>query len=352
MNKLNVAVLFGGVSSEYEVSCLSAANVISILDSSKYNVYTIGITKDGKWFLTDANLDSIRNNTWQNCNCTPAFISPDRSVHGICVPGGENIYIDVAFPVMHGKNGEDGAIAALFKLAGIPQTTTTMTSAANSMDKVLTKLICDRAGITQADWEFFYSADLVKDTTYAIEKIESRFDYPVFVKPASAGSSVGVSKCSDRESLKAGLLLAAEHDFKVLVEETIVGVEVEAAVLGNSELICKTCGQIAPSEEFYSYDSKYNDENSKTFIPALVSENAQKTVIENAKKVYSAMECQGMSRVDFFVTADERVIFNELNTIPGFTDISMYPKLMAHSGIAGFDLIDELIRLALAEDRI
>lgn len=352
MNKLNVAVVFGGVSSEYEISCLSAANVISILDSSKYNIYVLGITSDGKWYLTDADADSIRKNNWQCCNCRPAFISPDRSTHGICVPGGEDIYIDVAFPVMHGKNGEDGAIAALFKLAGIPQTTTTMTSAANSMDKVLTKIICDRAGILQADWEYFYAAEIKKDTAFAVSKIEQRFGYPVFVKPSSAGSSVGVSKCTDRQSLVKGLALAAEHDFKVLVEEAINGVEVEAAVLGNSTLVCPTCGQIAPSEEFYSYDSKYNDDNSKLFIPALVSDKAKQAVISNAQKVYTAMECQGMSRVDFFVTSDERVIFNELNTIPGFTDISMYPKLMAYGGIAGGDLADELIRLALSEDRI
>lgn len=352
MKKLNVAVIFGGVSSEYEISCLSAANVISILDKDKYNLYLVGVTRDGRWFLTDADAEAVRQNKWLECACTPAAVSPDRSVHGISVKDGDDIYIDVAFPIMHGKNGEDGKIAALLSLAGIPQTSTTMTSAANSMDKVLTKLICDRAGILQADFEFFYSAELKKDTSRAVSVIESRFDYPVFVKPSSAGSSVGVSKCTDRESLVKGLLVAADEDFKVLVEETIVGVEVEAAVLGNSELVCDTCGQIAPSEEFYSYDSKYNDENSKTFIPALVSESAQKTVIENAKKVYRAMECQGYSRIDFFVTDDERVIFNELNTIPGFTDISMYPKLMAYSGIAGSALADRLIELALSEDRI
>ena len=352
MEKLNVAVIFGGVSSEYEVSCLSAANVISILDDSKYNVYLLGITKEGCWYLTDADKDSVRSNKWQEKNCVPACISPDRSVHGISVRGGEDIYIDVAFPIVHGKNGEDGKIAALLSLAGIPQTSTTMTSAANSMDKVLTKLICERAGIDQADYEFFYSAELEKDTSRAVQVIESRFDYPVFVKPASAGSSVGVSKCFDKAELEKGLLVAAKEDFKVLVEETIVGYEVEAAVLGNSELICPTCGQIAPSEEFYSYDSKYNDENSKLFIPALVSDKAKAEVVENAKKVFRAMECQGYSRIDFFVTEDERVIFNELNTIPGFTDISMYPKLMAYSGIEGKDLADRLIALALSEDRI
>ena len=163
---------------------------------------------------------------------------------------------------------------------------------------------------------------------------------------------MGVNKARNREELADALVVAAEHDFKVLVEECIIGNEVEAAVLGNSTLFCPTCGQIAPSEEFYSYDSKYNDENSKLFIPAKISEKAANTVMDYAKKVYSAMECQGLSRVDFFVTEDERVIFNELNTIPGFTDISMYPKLMAYGGLEGSALADKLVELALSEDRI
>ncbi len=350
--KPNIAVIFGGVSSEYEVSCLSAANVLSIIDKDKYNVYVLGITPKGKWFLTQADVEQIRNNKWLDAENRVAFISPDRSVHGICVPGGENIKIDVAFPVMHGKNGEDGSVAALLSLAGIKQVTTTMTSGANSMDKVITKIICDKAGITQADFEFFYDRDIKNNLNSVVEKIESRFDYPVFVKPSSAGSSVGVSKCYNKTQLKAGLVLAAKHDFKVLVEENIIGAEVECAVIGNSVPECATCGQIAPSADFYSYDSKYNDENSLLFIPAKISDNAIKCVCEMAKRVYLAMECQGFSRVDFFVTDDEKIIFNEINTIPGFTDISMFPKLMAHSGLKGTALIDRLIELALSEDRI
>ncbi len=352
MKKLNVAVIFGGVSSEYEISCLSAANVISILDPEKYNVFKIGITSDGKWYLTDASAENIRENNWLDDDCKQAFIAPDRSVHGIYVSDGQTIRIDVAFPIMHGKNGEDGAIAALLQLAGIPQTSTTMTSGANSMDKVLTKIICDRANIPQADFEFFYARNLKAQCEDAVRLLESRFEYPMFVKPSSAGSSVGVNKCHNRQELIDGLKEAAKHDFKVLVEECIVGCEVEAAVLGNSTLFCPTCGQIAPSEEFYSYDSKYNDENSKLFIPAKISEKAYNLVIDYAKKVYAAMECQGLSRVDFFVTDDDKIIFNELNTIPGFTDISMYPKLMAYGGLEGKALADKLIELALSEDRI
>ena len=352
MKKMSVAVIFGGVSSEYSVSCMSAANVIQILDKDKYDVYSLGITREGKWFLTDASVEQIRTDKWLDADNRPAFISPDRCNHGIYVTCGKSIYIDVAFPILHGKNGEDGAIAALLQLAGIPQVTTTMTSAANCMDKVNTKIFCSRAEIPQADWEFFYADDIKKRPETVVDAIEKRFDYPVFVKPSSAGSSVGVFKCHDRETLKSGISEAAKHDFKVLVEEFIDGKEVEVAVIGNSEPHASVCGQIAPSEEFYSYNSKYNDDNSKLFIPAPLSDDVSRTIREYAVKVYKVMECQGMARTDFFVCDDGRVIFNEINTIPGFTNISMYPKLMAHSCCAGTDLADKLIHYALAEDRI
>ena len=348
--KLNVAVIFGGASSEYEVSCKSAANVISILDLNKYNVYKLGVTKEGKWLLTDADVNAIRNNDWQN-GSQPAVISPDSNTHGILC-GDKTITIDVAFPIIHGKNGEDGAIAALLQLAGIPQVTTTMTSAANGMDKVITKILCEREGIKVSDFEYFYTLDVKRDPDFAIKKIESRFDYPVFVKPSSAGSSVGVTKCTNRDSLVMALAEAGMHDFKILVEEAIDGVEVEAAVIGNSNPRCDVCGQIAAADEFYSYDAKYNNAESQVFIPAKIDKALQDEVCRQAIKIYKTMECQGMSRVDFFVTKDGGIIFNEINTTPGFTDISMYPKMMDYCGLSGYALADELIGLALAEDRI
>lgn len=348
--KLNVAVIFGGASSEYEVSCKSAANVISILDLNKYNVYKLGVTKDGRWLMTDADIGDIRVDSWQK-NAVPAVISPDSNTHGILCDG-KSIAIDVAFPIIHGKNGEDGAIAALLQLAGIPQVTTTMTSAANGMDKVLTHIICEAAGVPMAKYKYCYSHECVADINAVADDLESYFDYPVFVKPASAGSSVGVNKATDRASLVAALTEAAKHDFKILVEENIVGVEVEAAVIGNLEPRCDVCGQVIAADEFYTYDAKYNNADSKVVIPALVPDECQTRVRQLAVQVYRALECQGLSRVDFFVTKDNRVIFNEINTTPGFTDISMYPKMMAYNGLKGFDLADELIRLALAEDRI
>lgn len=348
--KIKVAVIFGGASSEYEVSCKSAANVISILDEDKYEIYKLGVTKDGRWLLTTVGIDDIRNDNWQE-GSIPAVISPDRHTHGIQC-GNVGVYIDVAFPIIHGKNGEDGTVAALLQLAGIPQVTTTMTSGANGMDKVLTHIICEAAGVPMAKYTYCYAKDCIKDVNAVANKVECGFNYPVFVKPASAGSSVGVNKATDRVSLVSALKEAAEHDFKILIEENIEGVEVEAAVIGNSEPRCDVCGQVIAADEFYTYDAKYNNADSKVVIPALVSESAQKRVRELALSVYRALECQGMSRVDFFVTKDERVIFNEINTTPGFTDISMYPKMMAYCGLEGFALADELIRLALAEDRI
>lgn len=344
---MNIAVLFGGKSSEHEVSCSSVCNVLNLLKDEKYNVYKIGITKDGAWLLTNAPEEEIKSGAWEHrADNEPAWILPDPSVHGIRTAGGRVLPVDAAAPILHGKNGEDGAIAALFQLAGIPQITTSMTSAANSMDKALTKLICDKAGICQADWMQVYSRELT-DMDAVVERVEKTLPYPIFVKPASAGSSVGISKCRDRAELEAGLRLAAKHDFKIVLEETVIGQEVEVAVLGNEAPIASVPGEVCPAVEFYTYDAKYNDEDSLLFIPARLDEATQERVRAEAVKVFAAMECSGYARVDFFVKKDGTVVFNELNTIPGFTNISMYPKLMEASGIGGTELMERLIALAL-----
>ncbi len=344
---MNIAVLFGGKSSEHEVSRNSVCNVLNLLRNEKYNVYQIGITKAGAWYLTHATMDEIKSGAWETrADNEPAWVLPDPSVKGMRTASGKVIPLDVAFPVLHGKNGEDGSVAALFQLAGVPQLTTSMTSAANSMDKGLTKLICDKAGIPQADWAMVYRSELA-DMESAVKKIEAVLEYPIFVKPASAGSSVGISKCNDRAALEKGLLDAAEHDFKIVLEETIVGKEIEVAVLGNEELFASIPGEICPAAEFYDYDAKYNDADSLLFIPARLDEVVLERVRKAACDVFRAMECNGYARVDFFVKADGSIVFNELNTIPGFTDISMYPKLMAASGIEGEELMERLIALAM-----
>lgn len=214
------------------------------------------------------------------------------------------------------------------------------------MDKGLTKLICEKAGVPQANWVMLYRRELA-DLENAVQKVERKLPYPVFVKPASAGSSVGITKCHTRKELEEGLLLAAEHDFKIIVEETVVGQEIEVAVLGNEALFASVPGEIAATAEFYSYDAKYNDASSALYIPARLEPQVLERVKEEALTVFRAMECVGFARVDFFVKKNGEIIFNELNTIPGFTDISMYPKLMAASGIDGVSLLRKLLTLAI-----
>jgi D-alanine-D-alanine ligase len=256
--------------------------------------------------------------------------------------------IDVVFPVLHGENGEDGTIQGLLQLAGIPYVGPHVSASAVSMDKTLTKLVADQANVVQAAWELVHSADLEAYMDGVLDGLEQKFAYPMFVKPAGTGSSVGVSKAKDRESLSAALLKAGVYDKKILVEEFIHGREVEVAVMGNDSPVASICGEIDAGADFYDYDAKYVTDTSVAYIPARISDEVAEKVREAAVRIYSAIGCQGLSRVDFFVTfEDERVVFNEINTLPGFTSISMYPKLFAASGIPGDQLIDQLLDLAV-----
>ena len=257
-------------------------------------------------------------------------------------------WIDVVFPVLHGENGEDGAMQGLLQLAGIPYVGPHVSASAVAMDKTLTKLVIDQAGVTQAAWQLVRTRDLGGHMDSILDKLEAQFQYPMFVKPAGTGSSVGVSKAADREGLRAALVGAGSFDEKILVEEFICGREVEVAVLGNDSPVASICGEIDSGADFYDYNAKYITDTSVAYIPARIPDDVAEQVRDLAVKVYRAIGCQGLSRVDFFVTyADSRVVFNEINTLPGFTSISMYPKLFAASGIPGGQLIDELLRLAM-----
>ena len=351
VQKKRIAVIFGGKSSEYEVSQVSASYVISKIPKDKYDVLTVGITKTGKWLLYSGNTESIADGSWINDpNNKTAFITPDPSVSGLAVIDGSDckiIKLDVIFPIMHGKNGEDGTIQGLFELSGIPYIGCGVLSSADCMDKVVANIIFDNIGMDQAAFTWFYACDYAKEPEKFIEQVERELKtYPVFVKPANAGSSVGISKASDRSELKKAIEVAAKEDGKILVEENITGKEVECAVLGNDEPIASVPGQIAPASEFYDYDAKYNNAESKLFIPANISDELISRVKNMALKAYRALGCSGLSRVDFFVTDDGRVLINEINTMPGFTSISMYPKLMAACGIDGTNLIERLIEFA------
>ena len=351
VQKKRIAVLFGGKSSEHEVSRVSASYVISQIPRDKYEVITIGINKKGKWFLYSGPAENIADGSWENDPGNKlAFIAPAPRVGGMIVLDGDNyniVKLDAVFPVLHGKNGEDGTIQGVLDLAEIPYVGCGVLASADCMDKIVTNIIFEHEGIDQAKFTWFYTYDYNKDPDRYLDEAEKKFGYPMFVKPANAGSSVGISKAANREQFIAAVEKAAAEDRRILVEENIIGKEVECAVLGNDEPFASVPGQIAPAAEFYDYDAKYNNADSKLFIPAQISEELMERVRETAKKAYRALDCTGLSRVDFFVTDDGRILLNEINTLPGFTSISMYPKLMAACDIKGSTLIEKLIELAI-----
>ena len=352
MAKRNVCILFGGISPEHEVSLRSAESVLKNLNAEKYNIFPVGITKEGKWILYGGtDYSQLPSGKWlEHPDNRPAAISPVRG-QGLLRFEDNGVFqemIDVVFPVLHGENGEDGAMQGLLQMAGIPYVGPHVAESAVSMDKTLTKLVADHAGVPQATWFLVRASELRTRMEQLLDKIEDRFAYPVFVKPAGTGSSVGVSKAMDRQQLAAALDKAGEFDEKILVEEFIHGREVEVAVMGNENPVASICGEIDSGAEFYDYDAKYITDTSVAYIPARIQEDVAEQVREQAVKIYSAIGCKGLSRVDFFVTyADNRIVFNEINTLPGFTSISMYPKLFAASGIPYDVLLDQLLELAV-----
>ncbi|MBR0231343.1 MAG: D-alanine--D-alanine ligase [Clostridia bacterium] len=348
--KKTVAIIFGGQSSEYEISCISAANVAENIDETLFDVVKIGITKDGKWWLYEGDTDSMRHNVWYllTDKLRPAVISPCSAHRGILALNGaegtfEVINVDAAFPVMHGKNGEDGTMQGLLTLAGIPFVGCATAASAAAMDKEFTKLIASRAGVPVVP---FISARRTEEAKSIIARAESSFSYPMFVKPANAGSSVGITKCTDAKALEAGIKLAFENDSKLLIEPAVSGREIEVAVCGNEEPVASVCGEIIPHSEFYDYETKYIDDCAECVAPADISKEASDAIRASAVATFRALGCAGFSRVDFFLLPDGTHMLNEINTIPGFTPISMYPKLMACIGVGYTELITKLITLA------
>lgn len=351
MAKKHIAVLFGGASSEHEVSRVSASYVINHIPADKYEIIRIGITKQGRWYLYNGSPDDICNGAWENHpGNRVAFISPDTSVKGIVVLNGEKaeiIPVDVVFPVLHGKYGEDGTVQGLLRLAGIPFVGCDVLASADCMDKIVSNIIFEHEKIDQAAFTWLYAYEYRQNQQDSLDKVEKALPaYPIFVKPSNAGSSVGVTKANNREELKKAIEMAMREDDRILFEETIVGKEVECAVMGNDHPIAAIPGEIAPANEFYDYEAKYQNDASLLFIPARISEELTEKVRTTAIRAYKAIGCTGLSRVDFFVTESGRVLLNEINTLPGFTSISMYPKLMAAYGLKGPDLIEKLIDYA------
>ena len=349
--KLSLAVIFGGVSSEHEVSRMSVTSILENLSNERYEVHMVGITKEGRWLLYTGPVEDILSGAWEQGPVTPAFLSPDPSVHGLVAlrdGKAETIHVDVIFPALHGKNGEDGTIQGLFQLSGIPYVGCDTESSAICMDKAVTHSLLSSADIEQAHYLWFYADrfDAAPDTIK--NKVQARLDFPVFVKPSNAGSSVGVSKVERFEDLDQAIRKAAREDKKVVVEEGITGQEVEVAVLGNRDCDASIVGEIGASAQFYDYDDKYINGTSQLYIPARIPQEVSEKIRQTAVRAYRLLGCSGLARVDFFVTAgDNRVILNEINTLPGFTSISMYPKLWMAMGLSYGELLDKLIELAL-----
>lgn len=350
--KQRICVIFGGRSSEHEVSRVSATSVIKNLDKEKYEVIMLGITKAGNWYLYSGSVDMLADGSWEKDepNLTKAVISPSVDDKGLLVlddkGGVRKVEIDVIFPVLHGNYGEDGTIQGLFEMSGIPYVGCGVLASCVGMNKIYTKQVFDKAGLKQAKWLAVYTKDFAKSEEIA-DKIEAELGYPCFVKPANAGSSVGISKVTRRKEIFAALDLAAIHDRQIVVEEMIDGHEVECAVLGNDEPKASGVGEVVSAIGFYDYDEKYKTDTAKLLIPANIDEKTAEKVRENAVKAFAAVDGAGLSRVDFFVRhSDGEVIINEINTLPGFTSISMYPKLWEKAGIECGELLDKLIALA------
>lgn len=343
---LNVAVFFGGFSSEYSVSLESAYSVISNLNPQKYRALPVGITRDGKWFYFDGDIQKIPVDTWQNdADCTPAFLSPERGSKALYLlkkNGIESLPVDVAFPVMHGKFGEDGTIQGLIALSGIPLVGCGTLSSALCMDKDRAHKLAEYAGITIPK----SMALRVGYNKIALEKFAKETGYPLFVKPVKSGSSYGVTKVTEETGLLSAVQFAFEFDDEVLVEEGIAGFEVSCAVMGNDALLVGEVAEIEIMGDLFDFNEKYTHASTVVHVPARLSPKLTQEVKEIAKVLYRALACRGFARVDLFITPDERIVFNEINTIPGFTEHSLYPGMMKAIGISFPEVVERLVELA------
>ncbi|MBU3200094.1 D-alanine--D-alanine ligase [Clostridium estertheticum] len=337
--KKKVAILFGGQSTEHEVSRASATSVLKNIDQTKYDIYPIGITKDGLWFQYTGKVENIENGEWE----TDEYFK---------MPEGQKILfnkeVDVVFPVLHGSFGEDGTIQGMCKLYNIPCVGPGVMSSAICMDKIYTKYLLEKFNVKQADYVVINASEYVKDKDNLIARIENELGYPVFIKPANGGSSVGITKAHDQKELMVGVIDALKYDRKILVEQAINAREIEVGVMGNDDPKAAIPGEVIPAKEFYDYEAKYKNEESKLLIPAALNEAKLQSVKDEAIKIYKILDCAGMARVDFLVDREtEDIYLNEVNTIPGFTKISMYPKMWQATGKTYVELIDELIELAI-----
>lgn len=351
MSKIKLAVIFGGKSSEYSISLHSAGSAIENMDSDKYELIFIGISQEGNWYYYPGDLDGIEHDTWQSHpDLCEVVVSQNANKKGFMQLNADNTYsflpVDCVFPILHGKNGEDGTIQGLLTLANIPFVGCDHVSSAIAMDKEFTHIVCEAHGIAMAPYVCVRQS---KELNYdeVKKEVKEKLSYPLFIKPANAGSSYGISKVKSEETLIEALQFAFEHDKKVIIETGIDSFEIGCAVLGNEDIIVGELDEIDTNNDFFDFDAKYELENTQIHCPARISEELSLQAKQMAKTIYHVLGCSGLSRIDMFVTKQNHIIFNELNTIPGFTKSSRYPTMMKKANMEFKQLIDELVALAL-----
>lgn len=349
MSKLKLAIIFGGTSTEHDVSVVSATSVIQNLNKEKYEIYPTYIDKEGNWYKYTKQINEVK------------VLPIGTKLEEISKINNIIEYLkqmDIAFPVLHGLGGEDGSIQGLFQMINLPYVGCGILASSVGMDKVYTKIIFERAKISQTKYEYikankneytYISSNFEEEKMELInivEKISKNLKFPMFVKPSNSGSSVGVTKANNNEQLQQAIINASKYDTKILVEEGIIGREIECAVLGTNEIISSPVGEVLSAENFYSFDAKYNNQESKTIIPANIDKEISNEIRDLSIKAFKAIDGKGLARVDFFVEdKTNKIYINEINTLPGFTTISMYPKLFEKIGIPYTEILDKLIEL-------
>ena len=343
MKRLNIMVIFGGCSSEYGVSLESAYGVIGALNRDRYRPVMVGISKEGDWFYFDGDIEKIRNDTWLNeKDCAPAVLSPNRSEHKLLAmrkEGMEEICIDAAFPVLHGKNGEDGTVQGLIELSGIPLVGCGVLASALCMDKDRAHKLVQASGVRVPEAAVFRQGEAEE----VIGEFAERTGYPLYVKPVKAGSSYGVTKVWKEEELRGAVALAFQYDDQIIVEENIEGFEVGCAVLGKEDLITGEVDEIELSGGFFDFTEKYTLKTSAIHVPARISNQKAEEVKKTAKLIYRTLGCSGFARVDMFLTPEGEIVFNEVNTIPGFTEHSRYPGMMKAAGYSFKEILEKIV---------
>jgi D-alanine-D-alanine ligase len=347
--KTRLGILYGGKSPEHKVSLQTAMAVMNAIDKSKFDVIPIYITTEGQWVKGEKLIGEVKDvkqlqmKTEANAilpmalNQTPVLAEAKK----------EEEAIDVIFPLLHGPNGEDGTVQGLLELLNIPYVGNGVLASAVGMDKVVMKNLFAQAGLRQVKYVSFIKSEWKENEDAAYDKVEKELGYPCFVKPANAGSSVGITKCKRREDLKAAFVEAFKYDRKIIIEEAVVGREIEIGVLGNDQPICSVVGEIVPKKEFYDYQAKYEDGNTELIIPADITEEQYETIKNMAITAFKALDLSGLVRADFFLTNEGVVYINEINTMPGFTPFSMFPLLWKHTGVSYSELIERLVQLAI-----